>query len=215
MYLPAISRCLRQCSNGKLDHLGQRVRGLVFDSCPVDFTRTAGLAAVQHMRISALPKLIVSAAGMVVEWWSGSHIRQETSEATKAAPLQKPALFLYCRQGDDVAPASMVERWAEQHIARGNRVYRHCWEKSEHVGHIRCHPQDYHQALQVCSALSPMLPVVASSNLIWWPSEFDDGCRPPTCRRFYAYIFQCKVVVLRQQSTTLHMIRDNSTAVGS
>ena len=139
MYLCHIVRC---CASRRL-----RVTGLVFDSSPVDYTRESGLSAVREMALPRFLQPLVAAAGVAVEWWSGADKRRQLAESISHATLQVPALYLYCEEGDDVAPYTSVERWATEHAARGNLVVRQCWSESKHVGHLQLHESDYRKAI--------------------------------------------------------------------
>lgn len=139
MFLWHIAQC---CSMGRL-----RVAGLVFDSCPVDYTRTSGLNAVRDMALPRLLRPLVAGVGVVVEWWSGATKREQLVASTSHPVLQVPALYLYCAEGDNVAPKASVDSWATEHAARGNPVMRQCWTTSAHVGHLRLHEADYKRAV--------------------------------------------------------------------
>jgi|EP01044_Picomonas_judraskeda_P003647 hypothetical protein len=139
MYLHHIARC---CASGRL-----RVAGLVFDSSPVDYTRESGLSAVREMALARFLQPLVAAAGVAVEWWSGADKRRQLAQSISHATLQAPALYLYCEEGDDVAPYASVERWATEHAARGNPVVRQCWPESKHVSHLQLHETDYRETI--------------------------------------------------------------------
>jgi hypothetical protein len=64
MFLGYIAEC---CDAGML-----QLAGLVFDSCPVDYTRASGLSAVRQMALPRLAKPLVAGAGVAVEWWTGA-----------------------------------------------------------------------------------------------------------------------------------------------
>ena len=157
----------REGAGGAADwRLRDRLAGVIFDSCPVEYTRQSGLAAARQMREQgALPAAatpLVVAGGVVMEWWSGARIRAELTESLRAPCMQVPALFLFADQGDDVAPAAAVRRWAAEHAARGNRCSRVCFPSSEHVSHLRHHPDRYRHELKhflgsVCGGMTAKL----------------------------------------------------------
>ena len=139
MYLPYIAQC---CAHGRL-----RVVALVFDSCPVDYTRASGLNAVREMALPRFVQPLVAGAGVAVEWWSGAAKRKQLADSISHAFLQVPALYLYCTTGDEVAPRASVERWATEHAARGNTVVRQCWTESKHVSHLQLHESEYRKTI--------------------------------------------------------------------
>lgn len=139
MYLWHIAEC---CAMGKL-----RVVGLVFDSCPVDYTRESGLNAVREMGLAWPLRSLVAGAGVVVEWWSGAEKRDQLTKSVSHPTMQVPALYIYSEEGDQVAPHTSVERWATEHAARGNMVVRKFWAESQHVSHLRLHEADYKEAI--------------------------------------------------------------------
>ena len=139
MYLPYIAQC---CARERL-----RVGALVFDSCPVDYTRESGLNAVREMALPRFLQPLVAGAGVAVEWWSGAAKRKQLAESISHAFLQVPALYLYCTRGDEVAPRASVEHWATEHAARGNSVVRQCWTESKHVSHLQLHESEYRKTI--------------------------------------------------------------------
>ena len=140
MFLPYIAQC---CARGRL-----RVTALVFDSCPVDYTRESGLNAVSEMALPRLLKPLVAGAGVTVEWWSGAAKRKQLAESISHPLLQVPALYLYCTTGDEVASHKSVDRWAAEHAARGNSVMRQVWPESKHVSHLQLHENEYRKAIR-------------------------------------------------------------------
>eukprot|EP01043_Picozoa_sp_COSAG02_P015187 COSAG02_NODE_642_length_19038_cov_10.020856_2_plen_271_part_00 len=139
MFLPYIAQC---CACMKL-----RMAALVFDSCPVDYTRESGLSAVREMDLPRLFQPLVAGAGVAVEWWSGAAKRKQLAESMSQPLLQVPALYMYCTTGDEVAPHTSVNRWATEHAARGNSVVRQCWAESKHVRHLQLHENEYRKAI--------------------------------------------------------------------
>jgi hypothetical protein len=148
MFLPSL------CRHELAAALGVRIAGLVFDSCPVNFTRASGVAAVQQMReqkaIPALAAPLITAAGICVEWVNGGRMRQQLQEVMASALVAPhPALFLLCEAGDEVAPAEAVRHWARQHaITSGGRVSLQSWLASQHVRHLLHHPAEYTATLR-------------------------------------------------------------------
>jgi hypothetical protein len=92
MFLAHIACCAEEGSS-------PRVSGLVFDSCPVDYTRESGLAAVKQMAVPRVLMLFVTAGGVVAEWWGGEAGRRRMAEAVAHLAMQAPACYLHCERG--------------------------------------------------------------------------------------------------------------------
>ena len=95
-----------------------RVAGLVFDSCPVDYTRESGLAAVKQMALPGVFVPFVTAGGIVAEWWGGVEGRERMAATMVHPATQVPACYLYCEEGDEVTSAK-TPNMAEKRVVFG------------------------------------------------------------------------------------------------
>lgn len=125
-----------------------RLKGIVFDSCPIEFVPKSGLASVKLVQrqgtFSAVFGTVVSAIGLTVTAILGSSIRKRMNEALMSEEVAVPQLFLYSR-GDSVASKEFIEYWMKVQEEREVSVESHCWEKSEHVRHFVDDPEKYTQ----------------------------------------------------------------------
>lgn len=74
-----------------------------------------------------------------------SHYMQGEAAAEKN-PYGLPVLMLYS-SADLIAPVRKLEAVVESWEKRGLVVYARKWDDSPHVGHFRCHPEQYKEEL--------------------------------------------------------------------
>jgi len=128
--------------------------GQCYDSGPVDFKSQHGLRfLVPPSKSTFVARAAAQALAGVLDATLGGRFERERAEMwhilEQPVPLppSAPTLFLYC-ENDELAPASTIEAFAERLRAGGWEVMApKCWSQSEHVGHLRLHPQQYRTAV--------------------------------------------------------------------
>ncbi|XP_062513900.1 transmembrane protein 53-A-like [Corticium candelabrum] len=125
-----------------------QLKGIVFDSCPIEFRARSGLASVRLVQrqgtLNPIVGTVVSAIGLTVNVLLGPGIRQRMEKALMSESVRVPQLFLYS-SGDSVASKDYIEHWMKVQKERGVTVQSHCWQDSEHVRHLVDNPETYKQ----------------------------------------------------------------------
>ena len=162
--------------------------GQIFDSSPVDFLATLGvrfLAPPGSPRWRAAAAHAASAALTAVCAANFERQRAEMWEALEGAGAGMvpgaPTLLLFS-DDDSLAEASVVEAFAKRLESRGaaGSVRTRRWQSSEHVGHLRVHPEEYEAAVAA---------LLADAREAWRRSRgggSDGGEEPPLGRTIHS-----------------------------
>ena len=125
-----------------------KLKGIVFDSCPIEFVPKSGLSSVKLVQgqgaFTFIFGAVVSAVGLTVTAILGSSIRKRMHEALMSEGVAVPQLFLYSKR-DSVSSKEFIEYWMKVQEERGEPMESHCWEGSEHVRHFVNDPEKYTQ----------------------------------------------------------------------
>eukprot|EP00118_Oscarella_pearsei_P028434 m.2140 g.2140 ORF g.2140 m.2140 type:complete len:244 (+) comp8347_c0_seq1:1343-2074(+) len=125
--------------------------GIIFDSCPTEFSIKPGLTAVKILKsegkINPIVANVVSLAGIVVCWLIGPSVNRRAEKCWLCDEVKGvPHLYIYCKD-DPVASAEFVESWISRQKDRGISVASHCWEGAAHVRHFQENPELYKKQL--------------------------------------------------------------------
>eukprot|EP00897_Mesotaenium_endlicherianum_P004920 jgi/Mesen1/4456/ME000227S03473 len=126
--------------------------GLALDSCPIDFVSAIGVKFLSDPpgrvgQPSWLRHAAATAAVPVLDFFFLSAFEAQRAQfwsALTAWALKGPVIVFYC-QSDVLAPHERITQFIADVTASGGHVTGVFWNKSEHVGHLRQHPQDYEE----------------------------------------------------------------------
>jgi hypothetical protein len=139
---------------------------LVVDSSPGGDNFTS---AFRNFRVTIPPRLIrYPVLGFIflfhtiayllgqVHWKFFEFLRQEMIKPTwlpwmiaSRQGYSTPQLFIYSK-ADQMVPFKDVQEFTESSEAQGNQVQRLIFEESDHVSHMRKHPETYWNAIKQC-----------------------------------------------------------------
>ena len=124
-----------------------RVRGIVYDSAPVSFTRSSGLAAVDNLNINPLAKAMISLGGTFVEAIDGPRRRAQLDAILKHPQIQSlPSLYL-CSSSDNVAPSSTVRRFSQLTPSHCRNATVVEFDSGAHCALLKSHSEEYTDAV--------------------------------------------------------------------
>ena len=134
-------------TNRKYTHIGNRIRGQIFDS-PVDFE---GVPRGTGMALSSIP-VVQQSIRFSLEMFFNTFKDQtmthfhNSSEAFCNNELKIPTLILHSLSDPVGIPGPILDvyrGWQQQ----GVQVYRKCWKSSYHVSHFAKYPIEYIEQL--------------------------------------------------------------------
>lgn len=133
----------------QLPHLPSiKLKGIIFDSGPGNFTQETGMNAAKlafkQAGNSFLPLYVfASVCGTTASLLVGKKKRQELTDALHSPVLHSvPQLYL-CSEIDTVSPLKWVDSIVQDQKSRGRDVEMKVWKDSGHVRHYATYPIDY------------------------------------------------------------------------
>ena len=130
----------------------RNLAGELYDSSPLDFLSRAGVMFLAPAGSSRLQVAGVSALATVLDGMFGPTFERQRREfwaaITQSLPPACPVLILHS-EDDSLSPATFIAAF-ETELRRNGRtnVRRVCWPQSEHVAHLRRHPEEYTSAVR-------------------------------------------------------------------
>lgn len=126
---------------------GQNVRGEIFDSCPIVPNQESASAVSKAfsgvINIRFLEPVISMFAKMMV--FVAVNKNKDVKyfmEKMRNSNLTSPQLFLFSKD-DDLAPYQDIIDFISARQDKGIKTQHRLWEKSQHCGHLRNHPEEY------------------------------------------------------------------------
>ena len=134
--------------------LAARHRATVFDSAPGYPHARTGLNALRESVRSPLVRALLAAfyfalllLGALLHLVTANTVAGTFWRRLRADPLPAPTLYLYGAD-DHLIDASQLEALIAERTAQGVApITSRRWERSEHVAHLRWHPEEYRTAL--------------------------------------------------------------------
>ena len=128
-----------------------KVKGIIFDSGPTEFSYEAGMNAARlTLEQGGFNKLTYTVAilyGMASEKLAGNRKRQEDAAALQSDMLNDVHQLYLCSEIDPVCPIDRVERIVKEQREMGRSVDKKCWKDSMHVRHLMKHHSEYEQQI--------------------------------------------------------------------
>ncbi|KAG0598031.1 hypothetical protein M758_12G039400 [Ceratodon purpureus] len=161
---------------GKYNSVKSCVRGQIHDSSPVDFVSSLGarfttwsISQALGRSIYGVPALTQAAAHTLDALFGPEFERQRADywltlkESSKLGPI-----LILCSTNDHLAPFDIINKFAMMMGESGCRVDLVVWDTSDHVGHFRNFPKEYHDAVKTFldqQLLHPIQPNVWSERI--------------------------------------------------
>ena len=126
--------------------------GELYDSSPLDFISRSGVMFLAPAGSARLQVAGVSALATALDAVFGPTFERQRREfwaaITQSLPPACPVLILHS-EDDTLSPAAFIAAF-ETELRRNGRtnVRRVCWQESEHVAHLRRHPEEYTAAVR-------------------------------------------------------------------
>lgn len=126
--------------------------GELYDSGPIDFISRAGVMFLAPSGAPRLQRAGVSALATALDAVWGPEFERQRREfwaaITRSLPPTCPVLILHS-EDDTLSPPAFIQAF-EAELRRNGRssVRRVCWQESEHVAHLRKHPDEYTAAVK-------------------------------------------------------------------
>ncbi|XP_053741986.1 transmembrane protein 53 [Synchiropus splendidus] len=133
----------------KYEQLTRRIKGQVFDSIVIGSLEkmATGLGKTVFPRLESLIKHTSLLYFSLFEQQTVAYFNRSI-EACRNTPVKAPALFFYC-DNDAMSDSEAVEELMALWRKHGITVAGKRWEKSQHAGHLKTHPQEYLTTLDI------------------------------------------------------------------
>ncbi|XP_061524014.1 uncharacterized protein LOC133397306 [Phycodurus eques] len=161
------TQVLVHVAHGHAEHaaLPRRVVGHIYDSLVAGTLEhmATGLART----LAPLLERVIKSTAMLYFWLfksSTADVYQHVLRVFASSPVTAPALF-FSSEDDSLCDADVLDAIVTGWRRSGVAVRSMKWEVSKHAAHMRCHPEEYRDALESFLDSLPLNPPLHSTNV--------------------------------------------------